>query len=283
MGVLFHIAGFSYICTGRKIITRQVKKYWKTEKTAILLILTGAVLRLLAYVLVQYPTDDALITLRYARNLADGLGAVFNPGMRIFGTSAPLFMLLNAGLISIGVEGILSAYLLNWLFFLFTCILLYFFVKEEWGRGTATIALLFFTWNPFFHIFEASGMETPLFHFLFFLLLVLMRKKAEPFNLSLVMLTMVLTRPEAIFYDASAILFLFYQNWKRGMKTLLFLGLFSFLTALLIYGYYGVLLPEPLLAKKDLSDVIWRLKMGAMGSLDTSLLSQYFIHPQGGV
>jgi hypothetical protein len=40
--------------------------------------------------------DDAYITLRYAENLARGLGPVFNPGERVLGTTAPGYMLLGA-------------------------------------------------------------------------------------------------------------------------------------------------------------------------------------------
>lgn len=40
--------------------------------------------------------DDAFITLRYARNVVDGHGLVYNPGERVLGTSAPLFALLLA-------------------------------------------------------------------------------------------------------------------------------------------------------------------------------------------
>ncbi len=42
--------------------------------------------------------DDAYITFRYARNLAEGAGLVYNAGERVLGTSAPLFALLLAGL-----------------------------------------------------------------------------------------------------------------------------------------------------------------------------------------
>ena len=34
-------------------------------------------------------TDDAYITYRYARNLADGAGFVYNPGERVLGTTPP--------------------------------------------------------------------------------------------------------------------------------------------------------------------------------------------------
>ncbi|HQQ79233.1 MAG TPA: hypothetical protein PLB01_17930, partial [Thermoanaerobaculia bacterium] len=45
--------------------------------------------------------DDAYITFRYARNLVEGAGLVYNPGERVLGTSAPLFALILAGLRSL--------------------------------------------------------------------------------------------------------------------------------------------------------------------------------------
>jgi hypothetical protein len=42
--------------------------------------------------------DDAYITFRYARNLAEGAGLVYNAGERVLGTSAPLFAVLLGGL-----------------------------------------------------------------------------------------------------------------------------------------------------------------------------------------
>ncbi len=45
--------------------------------------------------------DDAMISMRYARNLADGNGLVFNPGERVQGFSNPLTTLGMAGLISV--------------------------------------------------------------------------------------------------------------------------------------------------------------------------------------
>jgi len=42
--------------------------------------------------------DDAYITFRYARNLVNGLGFVYNPGQHVQGTTTPLYTLLLAGL-----------------------------------------------------------------------------------------------------------------------------------------------------------------------------------------
>ncbi len=45
----------------------------------------------------SYPVDDAYITFRYARNLAQGLGLVYNQGEAVLGTSSLLFTFLLAG------------------------------------------------------------------------------------------------------------------------------------------------------------------------------------------
>jgi hypothetical protein len=45
------------------------------------------------------PYDDAFITLRYARNFAEGQGFVYNRGETVLGTSSPLYA-LTAGSVS---------------------------------------------------------------------------------------------------------------------------------------------------------------------------------------
>ncbi len=46
--------------------------------------------------------DDAYITFRYARNLIEGQGLVYNPGELVLGTTTPLFALIMAGMGAIG-------------------------------------------------------------------------------------------------------------------------------------------------------------------------------------
>jgi hypothetical protein len=56
------------------------------------------------------PEDDAFITLRYASNLIQGNGFVFNPGERVLGTTSPAHALLLATLGGlIGVERLVTA------------------------------------------------------------------------------------------------------------------------------------------------------------------------------
>src|SRR5687767_9880728 len=50
--------------------------------------------------------DDAFITYRYARNLAEGLGMVYNPGAPwepVLGTTTPGYTVLLAGLYALGL------------------------------------------------------------------------------------------------------------------------------------------------------------------------------------
>jgi len=58
------------------------------------------------------PYDDAFITLRYARNFAEGHGFVYNPGETVLGTSSPLYG-LTIGLLArvTGADPLLFA---NW-------------------------------------------------------------------------------------------------------------------------------------------------------------------------
>lgn len=59
-------------------------------------------------------SDDALISLRYSVNIANGLGAVYNPGgSPVEGFSNPLFTFLTAALISLGATPLLAVKLLG--------------------------------------------------------------------------------------------------------------------------------------------------------------------------
>jgi hypothetical protein len=60
------------------------------------LLVGAAAARIAVYFCCAAPFEDAYITLRYARNIASGLGFVYNPGEHVLGTTTPLWTLLNA-------------------------------------------------------------------------------------------------------------------------------------------------------------------------------------------
>lgn len=73
----------------------STRKPW--FQTAFICSLLLAVITAQAVVFHWKPVDDAFISFRYAQNMAQGYGLVFNPGERVEGYSNPLWTLLLAG------------------------------------------------------------------------------------------------------------------------------------------------------------------------------------------
>ena len=61
----------------------------------------------------HYLIDDAYISLRYARNLAEGHGLVFNLSERVEGYTNFLWTLIGGGALSLGIDGMLAWKLLS--------------------------------------------------------------------------------------------------------------------------------------------------------------------------
>src|SRR5688572_11448166 len=69
------------------------------NKRWLFFIAAGAGLVFLVWLRLQQPpntVDDAYITFRYARNIATGVGFVYNAGERVLGTTTPAYALLLA-------------------------------------------------------------------------------------------------------------------------------------------------------------------------------------------
>src|SRR5579884_967317 len=109
--------------------------------------------------------DDAYITMRYARNIATGVGFVFNPGQHVLGTTTPLWTLILAAAYWLGVHDLPSAALvLGALADAATSALLVRIgcrlgLKLSWS----TLAAIAFAVSPTSIIYTTGGMETPLF------------------------------------------------------------------------------------------------------------------------
>lgn len=58
---------------------------------------------------IGFPLDDSWIHLRFATNLASGHGFAINPGEPVAGSTAPLWTLLLAAAITLGVPGLVAA------------------------------------------------------------------------------------------------------------------------------------------------------------------------------
>ncbi|HEY3350122.1 MAG TPA: hypothetical protein VGM13_10135 [Thermoanaerobaculia bacterium] len=108
--------------------------------------------------------DDAYITFRYARNLAEGAGLVYNAGERVLGTSAPLFALILAALHSLTGAAIPAlAFLLGAACLPACAVVGYRLARRACGPLLAAVFVAAaLSPHASLEVF-ASGMETPLY------------------------------------------------------------------------------------------------------------------------
>ena len=86
----------------RELHLRQFQRYYQ-DHFRIILVAVFAVIMLFTF-LRSYPVDDAFITYRYAQNLVDGHGPVWNPGERVEGYSNFLWLLMIAFGMLLGLQ-----------------------------------------------------------------------------------------------------------------------------------------------------------------------------------
>lgn len=105
----------------------------------------------------EYLFDDALITLRYARNLASGHGLVYNQGEAVLGTSSPLYAAIVALPSVLGCDPIISALLINIGCDILICWLLV-YLARGW-RSMQVLAPIFFLLQTNILFWSGTGME----------------------------------------------------------------------------------------------------------------------------
>jgi hypothetical protein len=114
-----------------------------------------------------FTTDDAYITLRYARHFAEGHGIVWNIGEPpVEGYSNFSFLLLAAGCIKAGWDPVPVLKVLNCATLGGTCLAL-FYISRRWvGPVAATLPAIFLTAYEGTIWWTVSGMETATYQFL---------------------------------------------------------------------------------------------------------------------
>ncbi|MCK5795305.1 MAG: hypothetical protein KAH12_11400 [Anaerolineales bacterium] len=131
----------------------------------------GLLISFLCVVLIQgslalQPFDDAFITYRYARNISQGLGFVYNPGERVLGTTTPLFTLLLSLIAYIAHPGFLSkaSFIISIMADTFNVWLIFSLSNSIFkNRGIALLTSMVFLLQPFRLDVVGGGMETSLF------------------------------------------------------------------------------------------------------------------------
>lgn len=110
----------------------------------------------------HFTSEDYLITLRYAQNLAHGHGLVYNPGERVLGTTTPLYTLFLAFWERIGLPATLAGKAINILADGGLCVLAYRFLCGIGEERAGIVAAFWIAVCPLQIQWSISGMETSL-------------------------------------------------------------------------------------------------------------------------
>lgn len=217
-----------------------------------LLITAGVVFfRLLRILDGAFLYDDAFITFRYAANIANGLGFVYNVGDRVLGTTTPAWTLILTIPQLIGFSMIKASMLLGIASDVITCNVLYrlFGTERSIGIWASLIWMVF----PPAVLISIGGMETSFFVMLSLVTLHLVARKNYNPILRLAAPIALLTRPEGIIAYAISIADIFrsvprkMSVWITTLSAPIAWGTFSFL-------YFGSLIPHSIIAKRANAD-----------------------------
>lgn len=236
--------------------------------------------RLIPNLVLRLQFEDQLIVLRYARNLAEGNGLVYNVGERVMGFTTPLFTVLSSVFVLLG--GDQAAAWQNG--FGLLCMLgtaaLAARLLVRLSAGPATpLAIALVTFNPAVaYNYLYLGMEIHLFALLFLLALDLhLSDRATAAAVTSALL--FLTRPEGALLSTMLIA----HGWLRERKPPVRQAVAALAVALpwllVSLGYYGGVLPKTLGAKEGESIAsAWRyldLVREAYAEAGSSLLAAY--------
>ena len=233
--------------------------------------------------------DDSYISFRYARNLTQGLGLVFNPGERVEGYTNFLWTISLAGASLLGFQLESAAKLLAGLSAAGSLGVLYGFSRKlfeggESGGLLAMMPVILFAAMGSQARHVLSGMETLFFVFWVSLAIYLYLYTNQALLAGLVFALAAMTRPEGVMYFGLTLLYGFtlenglgrINRQQLNRLALMALGFSILYGAYFIwrYNYYGYLLPNTFYAK---ASGFSHLRLARGWEILQTLLSQWRI------
>lgn len=252
---------------GLWILLRHTSGSWVSILVSIALILIS---HLIYYRLIQsffhYAIDDTFITFRYSRNLADGFGPTWNPGIApIEGYTTFLWMLIMSIPHVLSFDALIFSKLLGVVLGELTLIFGMLVAarvtasnQPEHQLVAAAITSLFISAFYPTAIHTVSGMETILFSALLaclvYLAILSTTSKSAALMAPFAMLLLGLTRPEGNLLNAGILAVLYFAPGAQYRKTLLYSCMLLYLLPGIIYfvwrvSYYQMLFPLPYYSK----------------------------------
>ncbi|MBV8717111.1 MAG: hypothetical protein JOZ65_18775 [Chloroflexi bacterium] len=212
-----------------------------------------------------HPIDDAYITFRYARNLADGLGLVYNPGEWVLGTTAPLWALILAAGYRLGLTDLpwLSTVLSAVCDAATAALLTVLARRVDWPLLGAALVGLAWALNPMSIGFASGGMETSLFVLVALTTLSLAAgRRYLPVAAALAGVA-TLVRPEGALLAAVVIAWTFMVQRRDSLRALFAASIPIGAAGVALFARYGSPLPHSVAAKQVAYLPAWPLENAA--------------------
>jgi len=205
--------------------------------------------------------DDAFISFRYAKNLYEGAGLVYNIGERVEGYTNFLWTIIAYAGLQLGFEAITFAQIVSVISQMLTIWIVYLLGRSpDQSKYSALIAPVFLAFHASFLTYPMTGMETSFFTMLVALGVLLLHREVYSSRpgivaVSAVLLGIALTRFDGLIMVG--ILLSYKLLFEREVKKLLpIIGIFC--VGIVIYNlwrfsYYPDLLPNTFHAKVGFS------------------------------
>ncbi len=238
-----------------------------TNKTGGMKVIIFWILSLLAILVgiihassLSFVNDDAFISFRYAKNLVNGFGLVYNAGERVEGYTNFLWTIIMALGMKMNIDPVTFSISLG--IFFYTCNLIL-FIFLSWRHQTSVkeryifmpLTALILCVHRDFSGYATSGLETSMFTFLVsagFATLLLGKSIRMLIGAGIILVLATLTRPDGVLFIAVSVLYLLITRKNQIKATLYFL---LPLAAILLpywiwrYNYYGYFFPNTFYAK----------------------------------
>jgi len=205
--------------------------------------------RIIFYQMTWFTTDDAFITYRYARNIASGLGFVYNVGEHVQGTSSPLYAMYLAafgaifGTSSIPMLSRLTAIIAD----VITLSVLWSMFTGH-GEKLRILILVIFALYPKIVLIAISGMEAPVV----VMLMLLVWRWYSLGRVDLAVLAsacLLLTRLDTFLWVLLIGVAVFLRHKSVPWKPAFIAGLFIGAWIGFCYWYFGSWIPNSVTAK----------------------------------
>jgi hypothetical protein len=218
---------------------------------------------------ISWLCDDAFISIRYADNLASGLGLVYNAGERVEGYTNLLWTLMLAAAARAGVSPVATARYLGIVWYVALTLSL---TYRSWRRTdsqrpflplAAGIVLV----SDDFQIWATGGLETSLFAWLSVQALMLTRlppTRSRAAVAGCLFALLVMTRPDGLLFAAAGALSFWFPRERLTRTRCIHLTLALATPVLVLLGvgipaklsYYGELLPTAFYSKSVLEPYV---------------------------